>query len=88
MIVGAHGAGLTDMIFTPPASSILELLPSAHALNFFISVAAAAGIDHRYMLIESSMQTTPGGIRGQLADTTVDLDVFTLALEEMIAEAT
>ncbi len=88
MIVGAHGAGLTDMIFSPPGSSVFEFIPSFYAKHYYIAMAAAAGIDHRYILIESSMQTSPGGKRGQLADTTVDLDVFTVALEEMIAEAT
>ncbi len=86
LVVGGHGAGLADLIFSPPSASVMEIIPTAHAQPYFLAAAAAAGIDHRYVAAESLMTHHPNDPRGRQADATVDLDVFEAALEELVAE--
>jgi len=49
MLVGAHGAGLTNMLFMQPGALVLELVPptAVETQNYFYAVAAAIGLRHR-----------------------------------------
>ena len=50
ILVGSHGAGLTNMIFCPPGTQVLEIADlSFPNPNFY---ALASGLDHDYWLAE------------------------------------
>ncbi len=54
LIVGAHGAGLTHILFAPPGVHMLELQPPAFQRPHFISYTFWAGSHHHLWALESS----------------------------------
>ena len=47
VVVGVHGAGLTNMVFARPGATVVELTPRGLVFPTFVKLAAAAGIRHR-----------------------------------------
>lgn len=56
VLVGPHGAGLTNMIFMPPGGDVVEIADTSYPNPNFYAMAAALG--HRYWLI-------PAGTAGE-----------------------
>lgn len=54
VIVGAHGAGLSHVLFAPPGAHVLELRPPAFARPHFIAYAAWAGAKHHDWTLHDS----------------------------------
>ncbi len=52
-LVGAHGAGLTNMMFMPPGGSVLELRQLYGPPNCFFTLAGASGHGYRYLACEA-----------------------------------
>ena len=46
ILVSAHGAGLTNMIFLPPMASVIELFQVQHDHNLYSLLAMMMGIGH------------------------------------------
>lgn len=59
LIVGPHGAGLSNVVFSPPGAQLIELLPGDRPFPYFYTAAAAAGLSYRALL------TTPLAPAGQ-----------------------
>jgi capsular polysaccharide biosynthesis protein len=57
VMAGAHGAGLSHVLFSPPGVHMLELQPPAFRRPHFISYAFWAGSHHHMWMLETS---TPG----------------------------
>lgn len=55
-IVGAHGAGLTDLAFCLPGTSVLELLPSDHQFPYYCSLSLGAGLRYAYLVCNSEVE--------------------------------
>jgi hypothetical protein len=54
IMAGAHGAGLSHILFSPPGVHMLELQPPSFRRPHFVSYAYWAGAHHHMWLIESS----------------------------------
>jgi capsular polysaccharide biosynthesis protein len=85
-VVGGHGAGLADIIFSPPGVRLFELLPTDHPEPYFIAAAAAVGADHRHMTVSSTSTRDAADHRARDASVIVDVEQFELALDELVAE--
>lgn len=86
LIVGAHGAGLTNIAFCRPGTKILEIIPSDHAYPYFYTVAESAGLDYAYM-VGKSVGMRPAGTFGPSPyDFKLDPETFRSALGQLIAE--
>jgi capsular polysaccharide biosynthesis protein len=49
LIIGAHGAGLANLLFAPPGATVLEIFPPSYGTASFF--AASAGLGHRYVCV-------------------------------------
>lgn len=85
-IVGQHGGGLSNMLFMPQGSKVLEIgMKECYPLHYF---HLASVLKHRYFYF-LEVEVAAGG-EGYLnrfphdLDFTVDLDKFEIALEEML----
>jgi hypothetical protein len=76
VLIAPHGAGLTNMLFVPPAADVIEMADLGFPNPNFYALAAALG--HRYWLIPAQ----PHGDRHPLErDLTVEPDALRRTLE-------
>ena len=54
VIMGAHGAGLSHVLFAPPGAHVLELQPPAFQRPHFIAYAYWAGARHHLWTLSSA----------------------------------
>lgn len=45
-VVGLHGAALANLVFCPPGTRVLELLPSDMPYRYFYSLCRSAGMPY------------------------------------------
>jgi len=50
IVVGPHGAGLSNVVFCPPGSHLIEIVPGDRPYPYFYSAACAAGMHYRALL--------------------------------------
>lgn len=80
MLVGLHGAGLTNMLFMQPGGSVLEFRNCIDkSNNCFYSLAAA--LDHDFFYLPP-----PENGSRNLIDVSVDVDMLNEALKLMVKE--
>ena len=57
-VVGAHGAALTNLLWAPPTTRILELMPSGRRNGCYAGIAHVIGQDHKAVVCKSDRQGT------------------------------
>jgi capsular polysaccharide biosynthesis protein len=87
-IVGVHGAALANLVFCPPGTRVLELMPSDIAYHenstFYASLCAAAGLPYG-MLVGPSKKNRFTSISPQTdADFAVPLAEFEQAMQALL----
>jgi capsular polysaccharide biosynthesis protein len=80
LIVGAHGAGLTNIAFAKPCG-VLELFPPAHVAWHYYTLARAAGHDYWYLV----GRETGADRRPRFRDFEVDVRLVVDTVEAMLA---
>jgi capsular polysaccharide biosynthesis protein len=81
IVVGPHGAGLTNLVFCSPGTKVLELIPSDHVHPYYYTIATSAGAEYFY-IVGQSKGTRPQGTFGPSPfDFEVAPDIFEHALE-------
>src|ERR1700722_10425621 len=61
-VVGAHGAGLSNLLFTPPSARVIEFMPAAQMRPFFWLISSKIG--HEYGMLRC--ETNTGGFNDML----------------------
>jgi capsular polysaccharide biosynthesis protein len=82
VVVGVHGAGLTNMVFCRPGTLVVELTPRGLVYPTFVKLAAAAGVEHHVLV--GREPRLPRGLR--FPDTSADLLVDVERLESLVDE--
>ena len=89
VVVGAHGAGLANLVFCRPGTRILEFMPMDHVRPYYFTLAVRMGIDWACLPCRCratgdhppsglgprpfSFRVDPDALRGALADVLRDL---------------
>jgi len=83
-IVGAHGAGLTDIVFCPPGGKIMELMPSDHVFPHYYTLAVSASLEYMCLQGKSTHERRKGSWGPSPHDFVVDIKYFEQALSELL----
>jgi capsular polysaccharide biosynthesis protein len=83
-VVAPHGAALTNLVFAPPATTVVELAAKNYPFTMFRDLAATMGF--RYVAIEGLEPGVPAWlVRPRIidADVIVDVDALTATLDDL-----
>ena len=84
LVVSVHAAALSNLVFCPNNTRILELIPSDHRQPYFYNLADSAGLDYG-CLVGPSVQQRPVGSAGPSPfDFTVDEAEFIQAVRWLV----
>ena len=86
IVVGPHGAGLTNIAFCKPGTTIIDIIPSDHVYTFFYTIAASGDLNYNYILGRSAERRTVKGGTSPF-DFWVDPEVLRTALKGLTEEA-
>ena len=74
-VVSIHGSGLTNLMFSPPETRVLEIFPSNFADDSFIKLSKAMGLHYRHLI---------GGKGDLRQDFSVDINEFEQLLLKLL----
>ena len=80
VVVGAHGAGLANLVFSQPSTPVLELVPTDQIHPYYFTLAQAAGLDHAFLPCRSAEERPPGDFSPSPYPFRVDIDSLRGAL--------
>lgn len=83
IVIGAHGAALTNLVFAPDGTRLLDICDKTYAEAFFWTLCPAFGHNYQYLLAETVPNA--GGKVGQDTDMYVSLDQFKAALQPLVS---
>lgn len=83
VVVGPHGAGLADLAFCRPGTSVLELIAEDHVIPYWYTLAEAGGLRYGYLIGDA--HPTPKS--SSSSDLSVDVDEFHVALADTVGAA-
>lgn len=79
VVVGLHGAGLSNLVFSPPGASIVEILPDAWRNPCFERLASRVGAGYASIGAKRA-----GDRKGFAADACVDVPALLRAVDDML----
>jgi capsular polysaccharide biosynthesis protein len=81
--VAPHGAGLTNVAFSPPGVRVLEMFASTYVHFGLWAISKTLGADYRYVVAEGKGH--PGGPNaGNLDDVSIPVDRVLAHVDEML----
>jgi capsular polysaccharide biosynthesis protein len=83
VIVGAHGAGLTDCMFCKPGSWLIELVPSDHIYPYYYCMAGSSNLKYAYLVGKSKSHREKGTWGPSSADFSVDTHALIAGIESI-----
>lgn len=88
LVVGAHGAGLTNIAFCRPGTKVLEIVPSDHVYPYFYTLAESAQLDYSYLVGKSINHRPAGSFGPSPYDFWLDPEEFRRSVELLLTEST
>jgi hypothetical protein len=81
LIVGAHGAGLTNSLFAPSGATLVEVLDPVHLVSSYYQLAGALGQCYWYLFAENQALKTGIAPRKGFDDLTIPIDMLRRSIE-------
>jgi tetratricopeptide (TPR) repeat protein len=79
-VIGPHGAGFTNMVFSPPDAKMFELIPKGRKLPFFEAIAEELG--QTYLSIEGPILRTFNDKSSDFGDFWIDPNLFRTMMQQ------
>jgi capsular polysaccharide biosynthesis protein len=84
IIVAPHGAGLTNVTFSPPDVKVLEMFPSTYVHRGLYAICQAIGADYRYLVADG--RGGPDGPNAGIADdVSIPVERVVAQVDELLA---
>jgi len=83
IVVGAHGAGLTNLIFCAPGTPVMEIMQSDHVSSYYYTLAVSAGLEYGCFATQSLGEREEGDYGPSENDYRIDEAGFEAALERI-----
>lgn len=83
IVVGAHGAGLANLVFCTPGTRVLELLPTDQMHPYYYTLSWAAGLEYSVLPCKSAEERPPGDFSPSPHPFHVDIERLRAALDAM-----
>lgn len=84
IVMGPHGAGLSDIVFCPPDAKVLELIPSDHMQPYFYTLAESTGLKYACLVGRSVVERKKSARGPSPFDFIVDIGEITNALRRIM----
>lgn len=85
-IIGAHGGGLTNIIFSSTGCKIIDIFPPGDFDTFFWSIANANNLEYYYFFGKGEMPTPENDFMQRNVDIHIDIGTFEILLESLKLE--
>ena len=84
VVVGAHGAGLSNLVYCEPGTKVLEFFPDQYVRHLFYDICNKRGVKYDYVLC-SSEGTATNASDGQKISLTANVDLIEEKLKSLLA---
>jgi capsular polysaccharide biosynthesis protein len=84
IVVGVHGAGLTNLVYCEPATKVLEIFPDNYVRHIFYDISNKRGLEYHYLLCPSEGTAEDTWV-GQTISLTADIEAIRKKVESMLA---
>ena len=84
VVVGAHGAGLSNLVYCKPGTKVLEFFPDQYVRHLFYDICNKRGLKYDYLLC-SSEGTATNASEGQKISLTANVDMMEEKLKVLLA---
>ncbi|MCB2378022.1 glycosyltransferase family 61 protein [Hymenobacter sp. BT635] len=87
MVIAPTGAGLTNLLFAPPGTPVIELFPKHFTVIEYPELCYRLGLPHQFLVSEAAKGELHSRRDGWQEDLTVDLDALDRCLQQALAPA-
>ena len=85
-IIGVHGAGLTNIIFSKPGTNVIEIIPKSYFIDCFLVAASRLGLNyHRFYEDDTDIISSSGDLK--FNDSFIDINLFDIFLRKILVNS-
>ena len=83
IVVGAHGAGLSNLVFCQPGTKVLEFFPEKYVRHAYYDICNQRGLNYHYLLCPSEGNAN-NAVEGQKLNLTADISAIRKTVEGFV----
>lgn len=83
VVVGAHGAGLTNLVYCRPGTRVMELFPETYVTPVFCDISTKRGLDYDFLLCPADGNAN-SAVEGQKINLTVNVNELEAKVKGML----
>jgi capsular polysaccharide biosynthesis protein len=84
IVVGAHGAGFSNLVFCEPGTKVLEFFPDKYVRHAYYDICNQRGIEYHYVLCQSHGDAS-NCVEGQKIHLTADIKAIKEKIKQFIS---
>ncbi|HEX6892453.1 MAG TPA: glycosyltransferase family 61 protein, partial [Chryseolinea sp.] len=83
LVIGAHGSGLTNLVFCEPGTTVVELFPDKYVRHVYYDICNKMGLNYHYLLCPSTGNPSDT-IEGQNINVYVDKNAIKAKIDALL----